>query len=276
MRWGWRAATGAALAIVLASRVAGVPPPSVSLHELSSRVGEIVTFEGDVAAAYTTTGTCVLEFEAANPKGFRAVLVIPLFTGLPRQPERLYAGRRVRVSGRVQRFQGRLEMVLRDPSQVEIVDVAGAPPPPGDVATAPEPPPSAPAAPPVAAPLPPPPPAVVPPARAEREAPSTPPPPLAAVPPPAPAAEPAPATPPATTPPQSVVEAVERRLPLPDPCATARAAWREAAARAAEANAALGRCLAAETYRCRPEAMAMSPALARLEAAEQHVEDDCR
>jgi hypothetical protein len=134
--------------------------------------------------------------------------------------------------------------------------VAGAPPPPGDVATAPEPPPSAPAAPPVAAPLPPPP--------------------LAAVPPPAPAAEPAPATPPATTPPQSVVEAVERRLPLPDPCATARAAWREAAARAAEANAALGRCLAAETYRCRPEAMAMSPALARLEAAEQHVEDDCR
>jgi hypothetical protein len=276
MRRGWRAAASTALALALASRVAGVPPPSVPLGELSSRVGEIVTVEGDVAAAYTTAGTCILEFEAANPKGFRAVLVIPLFTGLPRQPERLYAGRRVRVSGRVQRFQGRLEMVLRDPSQVEIVDVAGVPPPPGDVPTAPAPPPPAAVAPPAPleheAPRAP----ATPPARVEREAPATPP--IAAPPPPAPPAEPlvAAPTPPATAPPRSLVEAVERRLPLPDPCEKARAAWREAAARAAEANTALGRCLAAETYRCRPEAMAMSPALAELEAAEQHVEDDCR
>jgi hypothetical protein len=295
MRWGRRATTGAALALALASRVGGVPPPSVPLGELPSRVGEIVTVEGDVAAAYTTAGTCVLEFEAANPKGFRAVLVIPMFTDLPRQPERLYAGRRVRVSGRVQRFQGRLEMVLRDPSQVEIVDVAGVPPPPS-MATGPEPPP--PAAPPAAV-APPPPAAVAPPPPAAGApepppAPATPPlhaepaapssPPVAAVTPPdvespratapTPAETPA-AAPPATTPPRTVVEAVERRLPLPDPCPKARAAWREAAARVAEANAALGRCLAAETYRCRSEAMAMSPVLAQLEATEQHVEDDC-
>jgi hypothetical protein len=283
----------AVLAVAVASQVGGVPPPNVALSELRSHVGDIVTVEGDVTAAYTTAGTCVLEFEAANPKGFRVVLVIPMFTDLPRQPERLFAGRRVRVSGRVQRFQGRLEMVLRDPGQVQIVDVAGVPLPSGEIATAPEPPPAPPAAapappPPVAAPAPPvavapaPPPAVAPPPAHVETAPPAPPP-VAAVPAPVepPRAAPAPTvapppTPPTTTPPpRNLVEAVERRLPLPDPCAKARSAWREAAARAAEMNAALGRCLAAETYRCRPEAMAMTPALAALEAAEQHVEDDC-
>jgi hypothetical protein len=264
------------LAFAVASRVTGVPPPSVPLSELPSRVGDVVTVEGDVTAAYTTAGTCVLEFEAANPKGFRAVLVIPMFTDLPRQPERLFAGKRVRVSGRVQRFQGRLEMVLRDPSQVQLVDVAGVPPPSGQVATAPEPPPAP--APPAAAPAPPPP--------APRVEATPPAPPAVAVAPAAPAVEsprvppPAPAVAPPTMPttappPRSLVEAVERRLPLPDPCAKARSAWREAAASAAEANAALGRCLAAAAYHCRPEAMAMTPVLAALEAAEQHVEDDC-
>src|SRR5205814_1756566 len=87
----------------------------------------------------------------------RVVLLIPMLTDLPRHPERLYAGRRVRVTGRVQRFRGRPEMVLRSPDAIEVVDLAtGAatatvrqppPPPPASTPTAAPPPPPAPSSP---------------------------------------------------------------------------------------------------------------------------------
>jgi len=77
--------------------------------------------------------TCVLEF-ADDPLAFRAVLLLPLLSDLPPQPERLYHQKRVRLTGRVQRFQGRPEMVLRSPKQVELVDEGGVPPRPSEPA----------------------------------------------------------------------------------------------------------------------------------------------
>ena len=128
--------TVAAVAVALAGVARGVPPPTVSWQDASHYVGEIVTVEGDVAEARTTGNTCVLEFAPDDPRAFRAILLLPLLTSLPQHPEQLYRGRRVKVSGRIARFQGRPEMVLRAPGQIEVVDVSGAPP---AAATAPPP-----------------------------------------------------------------------------------------------------------------------------------------
>ena len=117
-------------------------PPVISWQEAGGHVGEVVTVEGEVATASAVGDTWVLEFARDDPRAFRVVVLLPLLETAPRQPERLYQGRRVRATGRVQRFQGRAEMVLRGAGQIEVVETTGAPP----VASAP-PPPAAPAVP---------------------------------------------------------------------------------------------------------------------------------
>src|SRR5206468_6638869 len=123
--------------VALAAAVAhAAAPPVVSWREAGGHVGEVVTVEGEVAAASTVGDTWVLEVARDDPRAFRVVVLLPLLETAPRQPERLYQGRRVRATGRVQRFQGRAEMVLRGAGQIEVVETGGAPP----AASAPPPP----------------------------------------------------------------------------------------------------------------------------------------
>jgi hypothetical protein len=282
-----------ALAALLGAAVVAraVAPPVVPWQEADHHVGEIVTLEGVVASVRSTGDTWVLEFAPDDAHAVRVVLMVPLLSNLPRAPERLYGARRVRASGLVRRFQGRPEMVIRNPSQIEVVDVAGpeaatpeaaphaaapppaapAPPPPPVVraappsppptmpSAAPPPPPPAPAAEPVAAPPPPPP------APAAQ--------PVATPPPPSPAAE---EVPPTTVPPRALSEEITRRLAVVAPCERAKARWHEAAARTADLSSRLGACLESGSYRCRAESAALAPALTDLEWAEQRVEETCR
>jgi hypothetical protein len=120
-----RLALAATLAIA-AGVARGAPPPVIPWGEAGKHVGEVVTVEGQVAVARTTGDTCVLEFAPDDSRAFRVVLLIPLLTSAPRHPDRLYLGKVVRATGRVQRFQGRPEMVLRGPGQIEIVEPVAA------------------------------------------------------------------------------------------------------------------------------------------------------
>ncbi|TMA65280.1 MAG: hypothetical protein E6J69_13315 [Deltaproteobacteria bacterium] len=136
-----RAALLGLLGLVTSTTLAGAAaPPVVPWQEAGRHVGEVVTVEGMVAAAHGTGDTCVLEFAPDDPHALRVILLLPMFSSLPPKPERLYAEKRVRASGLVRRFAGRLEMVLRSPTQIEVVDVAGQP----TAAAPPEPPPEKP------------------------------------------------------------------------------------------------------------------------------------
>ena len=137
-----RALALVSLVALAAASARAAAPPVISWQEAGGHVGEVVTVEGEVATASTVGDTWVLEFARDDPRAFRVVVLLPLLETAPRQPERLYQGRRVRATGRVQRFQGRAEMVLRGAGQIEVVETGGAPP----AASAP-PPPAAPAVP---------------------------------------------------------------------------------------------------------------------------------
>jgi hypothetical protein len=260
-----RAAAPVIVLCALAAPARAAAPGVVAWQDADAHVGQVVTVEGDVVAAHRTGTTCVLEFAADTPRAFRAVLLIPLLSDLPRDAEERYRGARVRVTGRIQRFQGRPEMVLRSPEQ--IVEVVAAP---EDRAA------------PFAAP---PPPATLP-------SPAAPPPPVV---PPPPAASPPPVTPPPPAPPATLSVPPDRgvgtppagrtEVPLPpsvpasvrpDPCAAARARWRDAAATARTRMAALHDCLATGSFLCRPDAAALGAALGSLDQAERLVEDACR
>ncbi len=110
-----------ALFTLAAALAHAAAPPVVPWREAASHVGEVVTVEGDVAMARTVADTWVLEFAPGDPRAFRVVVLLALLETSPRQPERLYQGARVHATGRIQRFQGRAEMVLRGAAQLEVV-----------------------------------------------------------------------------------------------------------------------------------------------------------
>jgi hypothetical protein len=263
-----------ALVVFAGGLAHGVPPSVIPWQEAGRHVGRVVTVEGDVVRAQSTSETCVLEFDADDDRAFRTVLLLPLFSSIPTRPERLYQGKRVRVSGNIVRFQGRPEMILRSPGQIEVVS-------PERAETTPEP---APAPPPTPAP---------PPRVAPEPAPRTPPPPaVSAAPAPTlpprapdpvpPSPEPAAPTrevtapaPPTTIPPPREPAAAPIPQTAASPCIEARARWRTAAAAARAQTSALERCLAGASYRCRTESAALAPLLTTLEQAEQNVTELC-
>src|SRR5881296_3022653 len=82
-----RAALLGLLGLVTSTTLAGAAaPPVVPWQEAGRHVGEIVTVEGMVAAAHGTGDTCVLEFAPDDPHALRVILVLPMFSSLPRSP----------------------------------------------------------------------------------------------------------------------------------------------------------------------------------------------
>lgn len=116
-----RAAHAAVLALVWAPAAVARPPAIVPWQEAGRHVGAVVSVEGMVAASHVAGGTCTLEFAPGDPQALRVVLVLGLLS-TPPDVERRWTGRRIRASGRIQRFQGRPEMILRRADQIEVLD----------------------------------------------------------------------------------------------------------------------------------------------------------
>ena len=260
--------------LLLAGRAAADPIPFTAAGE---HVRRLVTVEGVVARATTTPERrCVLEFDPDDPAALRVVMTIPLITDLPADPSRLYQGKRVQVTGRVMRFQNRLEMVVT-PAQIDVVGLTKLPSPPA----APPPSPPATSVPPHAAPAASAPPAVpaapapapAPPVREPAAAPPA----VRAVPePPAPAAPastPVPAShAPAAAPPAST-------LPPPVVVDPRCAEWRTRRTALREELRALARrleeCLAADHTGCAALGDEMGPPLSRLAEVEERLDAAC-
>ena len=118
-----RHAAAAVVALLVAAPALARPPELVRWQDAAAHVGQVITVEGPVASARVAGGACMLEFAPADPSALRVVLMLGLFSA-PVAPERVYAGHRIRASGRVQTFQGRPEMIIRRADQIEVMDEA--------------------------------------------------------------------------------------------------------------------------------------------------------
>jgi micrococcal nuclease len=71
-------------------------------------------------ATHRTPKACFLDLPKTGKYTFYAVISASNFSKFPSPPESLYKGKRVRLTGVVVEFKGNPEIVVSDPSQIEM------------------------------------------------------------------------------------------------------------------------------------------------------------
>jgi hypothetical protein len=136
---GWRLPcwiAGCALAATVllhGGAPAGAEPelPVVPWDQAEKHIGEEAVVEGTIVATHASPLSTLLAFDASFNR-FTAVIQAADRNAFPPDPEERYRGKQVRVKGRIEEYANKPEVVLRSPSQIEVLEPpqAAAPPPP--------------------------------------------------------------------------------------------------------------------------------------------------
>lgn len=94
----------------------------ISWQEAAKHYGEYAVVEGRVVATYNSGKVCFLNFHPDYKHYFTVVIFASDFSHFPESPENYYYGKKVRVSGYIKEYQGKPEIILNDPSQIEILE----------------------------------------------------------------------------------------------------------------------------------------------------------
>jgi micrococcal nuclease len=87
----------------------------------AKHVGENVTIQGVVADAYQSSSqTMFLDFNKPYPDNCFAAVIFKSSLDKFQDPQNSYTNKTVRVSGKVSEYQGKPEIILNDPSQIEV------------------------------------------------------------------------------------------------------------------------------------------------------------
>jgi len=93
----------------------------ISWQDAAEHYGESATVEGTIIATRNTGKACFLNFHQDYKHNFTAVIFASDFPLFPANPQNYYKGKKVRVSGYIKDYKGQPEIILNDPSQIEIL-----------------------------------------------------------------------------------------------------------------------------------------------------------
>jgi len=93
----------------------------ISWRDAAKHYGEYATVEGTIVATHNSGKACFLNFHPDYKRYFTAVIFASAFPRFPANPENYYYGKKVRVSGYIKEYKGKPEIILNDPSQIEIL-----------------------------------------------------------------------------------------------------------------------------------------------------------
>jgi hypothetical protein len=85
-------------------------------------IGEEKVVEGVVTAVEKDVNVVTLRL-GTPPQSLTVSLIIGLLTRFPPHPEVYYAGKTVLVAGKIEKFRDELEMTVRDPARIEVLDL---------------------------------------------------------------------------------------------------------------------------------------------------------
>lgn len=102
-----------------------IPAPSagnvISWESADKYYGSSMTVEGEIVLARNTGKVCFLNFHRNYKRYFTAVIFESDFSRFPSSPEEYYLNKKVRVRGLIKEYNGKPEIVLNSPSQIEII-----------------------------------------------------------------------------------------------------------------------------------------------------------
>jgi micrococcal nuclease len=94
----------------------------ISWKEADQYYGQTKTVEGKIVASNNTGKVCFLNFHKNWRRYFTAVIFASDFEKFPAHPEDHFLNRVVRVKGLIKEYRGKPEIILKSPSQIEIID----------------------------------------------------------------------------------------------------------------------------------------------------------
>lgn len=94
----------------------------ISWEEAASYYGQTVRVRGRVVAANNTGKVCFLNFHRNWRRYFTVVIFASDFDRFPQPPEKLYLNREIRVYGLVREYQGKPEIIVSSPEQIQIIE----------------------------------------------------------------------------------------------------------------------------------------------------------
>jgi DNA/RNA endonuclease YhcR with UshA esterase domain len=96
----------------------------VSWADASKYVGKTKTVEGTIVRTYrSSTNTIFLNFHDPYQGYFYAVIFASDLKSFPFKPEDFYRGKEVRITGLIKLYQGSPEIIVENPSQIEVANM---------------------------------------------------------------------------------------------------------------------------------------------------------
>jgi len=93
----------------------------ISWRQAARHTDEYLTVEGKIVQTHKTEKVCFLNFHPDWRRSFTAVIFASRFDAFPPDPQAHYRGKTVRVTGLIQDYKGRPEIILDSPDQIEVV-----------------------------------------------------------------------------------------------------------------------------------------------------------
>jgi DNA/RNA endonuclease YhcR with UshA esterase domain len=94
----------------------------IQWNEAHKYYGKYVTIEGIIVHTHNTEKACFLNFHEDYKKHFTAVIFRSDFSKFPPNPEEYYYNKKVQVSGIIEEYHGKPEIILKSPTQIKIIE----------------------------------------------------------------------------------------------------------------------------------------------------------
>ena len=106
---------------VLANPHKTISENAISWEKAGKYVGKHVVVEGRIVRTHNSGKACFLNFHRNFTRYMTLVIFGNRFHRFPDQPEVYYLNMTVRVRGKIKEFEGKPEMVLENPAQIEVI-----------------------------------------------------------------------------------------------------------------------------------------------------------
>lgn len=94
----------------------------ISWRDAAKYYGQTKIVEGKIVVSNNTGKVCFLNFHKNWRIYFTALIFASDFNRFPSNPEDYYLNRKVRVKDLIKEYKGKPEIILKSPSQIEIID----------------------------------------------------------------------------------------------------------------------------------------------------------